>query len=103
MKPLAEFLLPPLALLIGFAIGARVMALRFDELRKRQIFLDTDDDSKAAVGAGIYAHLAGDSGHALLQFDHLGVWLGHLLLGKTERSEGGTDIEVINEAAGEPA
>lgn len=28
-----------------------------------------------------------------LQFDHLGIWLGHLLLGKTERSRAAMDME----------
>jgi Fe-S-cluster containining protein len=32
------------------------------------------------------------AGTALFQFDHLGIWLGHILLGKTERSQSGENM-----------
>lgn len=61
-----------------------------DHLRLKQHFITTDQHGNAnATALGMLCQSAPT---ALFEFDHLGIWLGHLLLGKTERSAGAQNI-----------
>lgn len=56
-----------------------------DSRRHRQMFMTTDRDAdamKAALG-----EMCQNAPQALFEFDHLGVWLGHHLLGETRNSQ----------------
>lgn len=61
-----------------------------DELRPKQVFALTDQQD--GVEGEAMRLLTGGATRFLFQMDHLGIWLGHLLLGKTERSAAGANI-----------
>lgn len=62
--------------------------------RLTQKFLATDRDPAAMLQA--VGELCQFAPRAFFQYDHLGIWLGHILLGKTERSESGEDMIVTS-------
>lgn len=65
-----------------------------DEKRKKQLFVNADQDGAMMVGA---LHILCQNAYtAVFSYDHLGVWLGHFLLGKTERSAGAID-QIVNQ------
>lgn len=60
---------------------------RDDIQRRTQKFIDTDQ--RAEVEMHAMGLLCENAPCALFEMDHLGIWLGHFLLGKTERSAAG--------------
>lgn len=62
------------------------------EKRKGQKFLQTKED--AHVMQGFMAELCQGAQQALFQYDHMGIWLGHILLGKTQRSRSAENLLV---------
>jgi len=71
------------------AIGAP-RKCRVDTERPSQIYMSTQE--QAQVEANAVSLLADGASRYLYQVDYLGVWLGHILLGKTERSAAGHDF-----------
>lgn len=63
-----------------------------EKKRRKQLFMMTREDAGAVADTmGIACQSAA---MALFQYDYLGIWLGHLLLGKSERSGAGADVIV---------
>jgi len=62
-----------------------------DAARTHQKFVLTAQEPEIMVRAA--SLMTGDA-PGLLQFDHLGVWLAHVLLGKTERSQAAVDLSI---------
>lgn len=79
----------PTACRIHAAIRTPLLCER-DELREKQKYMFTAQQDEVEMEA--LRRIYGDVSQFLVQIDHLGIWLGHLLLGKTERSEAGHDI-----------
>lgn len=55
-----------------------------DAKRRTQSFLSTAEQANYVEHAT--ALMCDNAPQALLEYDHLGIWLGHILLGETERS-----------------
>jgi hypothetical protein len=68
-----------------------------DELREKQKYMFTAQQDEVELEA--MRRMFDNDAEFLIQIDHLGIWLGHLLLGKTERSEAGHDIMVTAKVA----
>lgn len=75
------------------ALGSR-RGCEDNELRTKQQFVEIDSEAHVVA---LYA-IDPESTKVLLEFDHLGIWLGHILLGKKERSAAGEDRFLDNVA-----
>lgn len=61
-----------------------------DDKRRKQLFMQTKEDAAVmSYAMGIQCQAAPK---AFFAYDYLGVWLGHLLLGKTQRSAAARDL-----------
>lgn len=73
------------------AVGSPTMCAD-DVRRASQKFMQTDQDGAAMFAA--LGEMCENAPQALFEFDNLGVWLAHELLGKTERSAAARDMLV---------
>lgn len=63
-----------------------------DDKRPKQKYMNTAEELHYVEHAT--ALMCDNAPQALLEYDHLGIWLGHILLGETERSRAGRSILV---------
>lgn len=63
-----------------------------DEKRRTQKFMSTDQQPNVVTYAN--GLMCENAPMALFEYDHLGIWLGHLLLGHTERSRAARDCMI---------
>lgn len=81
----------PIACRLHLATGSAIRCAD-DKLRNTQKFAQLQENVDAMREA---MRIECDNApQALFQYDHLGVWLAHLLLGKTERTAAGRDLLV---------
>jgi Fe-S-cluster containining protein len=81
---------------VHFATGPRI-ACEDDKLRPNQIFMFLNQECSLRLNIGAMAELTDGFPRAIMQFDHLGVWLAHILLGETRRSMAEWDAQFTPE------